>query len=400
MKHRDLATTLSTNQKNVIVWTLLCIMPIIGMAVDLVAPSLPAIATDLHASSTIIKNVVAIYLLGYALGNFLTGFLTDALGRQKLLRVGLIAFIIVSLLPAIFPQVATLLSARFLQGIMIGAVAVLVRASLSDILPSEKLVRLGVLIGTMWGIGPVIGPVIGGYLQFYFGWKAGFYFFASIAAIACIAVISVVPETHFNKHPLKITTIKNNLTEIATHQLFMAAVIMMGLVYSIIIGFSTVGPFLIQNKLHYSPIFFGHLALCFGLVFLAATFICRYLLRWWQPKQLIRIVIHLSLLCALLALLSSYFFSTSIALIAIMSGLMFFTCGFIFPLSMGLGMSLFRHVAGTATAIMYLINILITSLASFILSFISINTAISLMWVYTILLLFNMIVYWCFLHRA
>lgn len=400
LNNNDALTTLSPAQRHTIMWTLLAIMPIIGMAVDLVAPSLPAIVTALHASPTIIKNVVAIYLLGYALGNFFTGFLTDALGRRQLLRIGLVAFILVSLLPTFFPSVPTLLGARFLQGLTIGVVAVLVRASLSDLLPQQQLVRLGVLIGTMWGIGPVIGPVIGGYLQFYFGWKAGFYFFAGIAALAFIAVISIVPETHFNRQPLNIVTIKNNLTEIVTHRLFMASVIMMGLIYSVIIGFSTVGPFLIQNILHYSPVFFGHLALCFGLVFLLATFVCRYLLRRWQATQLIGVIIHIFLTCAVVSLLISYFLPTSIVLIAVASGLMFFTGGFIFPLSMGVGMSLFRHIAGTATATMYLFNVLITSLASFILSFISIRTATALIWVYVILLALTMTVYWRFVYRA
>ena len=38
-------------------------------------------------------------------------------------------------------------------------------------------------------------------------------------------------------------------------------------------------PFLIQVKLNYSAIFFGHIALCMGLAFLLATFVCRYLLK-------------------------------------------------------------------------------------------------------------------------
>lgn len=400
MKNNNLAETLSAARRNTIIWTLLCIMPIVGMAVDLVAPSLPAISIDLHTSATVTKNVVAIYLAGYALGNFFTGFLTDALGRQKLLRIGLITFIVVSLLPALFPKVSVLLTARFLQGISIGASAVIVRATLSDILPSEKLVRMGVLIGAMWGIGPVIGPIIGGYLQVYFGWQAGFYFFAGITTIAFIVVAMIVPETHFNRSSLNIATIKRNMAEVVTHRLFMAAVILMGLVYSLIIGFNTVGPFLIQDTLHYSPVFFGHVALYLGLVFLAATFTCRYFLKQYQAKQLMRIVINLFLFVVVLALICSYFFPTSIALIAIVSGLMFFTAGFIFPLSMGIGLSLFRHIAGTATATMYLFNILITSLVSFILSFTSIHNAISLIWIYVSLLLLCAIIYWAIAHPA
>ena len=106
---------LSEKRTAFIIWALLCFMPIIGMAVDLIAPSLPAIAANLQVSAGITKNIIAIYLLGYALGNFITGFLTDALGRQKLLRIALLGFIIVSLIPIFFPRIEPLLLARFLR---------------------------------------------------------------------------------------------------------------------------------------------------------------------------------------------------------------------------------------------------------------------------------------------
>lgn len=391
---------LTEKRAQLITWTLLCLMPIIGMAVDLVAPSLPAIASDLHTSAGVAKNVISIYLFGYAFGNFFTGFLTDALGRQKLLRISLLGFVLVSLIPILFPRIEILLLARFLQGITLGSVAVLARAILSDILPPEKLIRLGTMLGTMWGLGPVIGPVIGGYLQFYFGWKAGFCFFALIAFLGLIATFIIVPETHFNRHPLNIKTIKNNFAEVLTHRLFMAIVILMGLVYSLIIAFNTSGPFLIQTKLHYSPVFFGHLALCLGLVFLASTFICRYLLKKYKVEQLFLIVINLFFFIATLAVIASYFFDKSIILVAVASALMFFACGFIFPLSMGKGISLFRHIAGTANATMYLINILITSLTAFLISFINVQSTIPMMWIYFLLMLLSVFIYWGLIRRS
>jgi len=41
----------------------------------------------------------------------------------------------------------------------------------------------------------------------------------------------------------------------------------MGLTYSLIIVFNTAGPFLIQTEFHKTPVFFGHLAFCLGVVF-------------------------------------------------------------------------------------------------------------------------------------
>lgn len=390
---------LSQKKRRQIVWTLLFLMPIVGMAVDLVAPSLPAIASSLQVSSNAAKNVISIYLLGYAFGNFVTGFLTDALGRQKLMRFALIAFVLISLIPLFLDHIEMLLLTRFLQGIALGAIAVLARATLSDILPSEELIRLGTLIGTMWGIGPVIGPVIGGYLQFYFGWKAGFCFFAIVSLLGLIATICIVPETHFNRHFLSIRTIKINIIEVCTHRLFMALVILMGLVYSLIIVFNTIAPFLIQKVFGYTSIFYGHLALSLGLVFLFSTFICRFLIKKYPISHIFFIIINGFIVIALLAVITSYFLEKSIFLTSLTSALMFFACGFIFPLSMGKGMSLFRHIAGTATALMYFINVLTTSLVGFMISFIHIESTIPLMWIYLILLLIAAFFYWSIIRK-
>lgn len=395
----DINPAFSDQQIQLVVWTLLLILPIVGMTVDLVAPSLPAIATGLRVSPGVAKGVISIYLLGYAFGNFFTGFLTDALGRQKLLRIGLSGFVVASLLPVLLPNIDSLLIARFLQGLTIGGVAVVSRSIYSDILPAEKLIRLGPLMGMMWGLGPVIGPVIGGYLQFYFGWKAGFYFFALITLIMSVVAFIVIPETHFNRHPLNITTMRKNLVETLTDRVFLALVILMGLAYSLIIVFNTAGPFLIQAQFHYSPVFFGHLALCLGLVFLLATVCCRFFLKRFKTEQLFLVIINLLVVIAFFLVIISYFFAKEISLIAVGSALMFFGTGFIFPMAMGKGMSLFRHIAGTASAVMYLINILLTSLASFLVSFMNIQSAIPLMWIYFSLMLISTLIYWRLIHR-
>jgi len=390
---------LSEKKTKHIVWTLLSFTPLFGMAVDLLSPSLPSIATSLHVSNGTAKNVITLYLLGYALGNFFSGFLTDALGRKHLLRIGLLGFFTASLLPVMFSNIEVLLLVRFFQGIAIGTIAVVTRAVFSDILPSQKIVRIGTLMGSMFGIGTVIGPLIGGYLQFYGGWEACFLFFAIIASMALIAVMVILPETHFQRHPLKLKTIQCNFSEVICQKQFVSLVLIMGAIYSLMIAFNTVGPFLIQTKLHHTPIFFGNTALFLGATFLGATFVCRHYIKKYEVEQLLFITIHAFFFLALLSLLVSFFFNTSLVLLLGTSMIMFFATGFIFPMCMGKGISLFRHIAGTATAIMYLINILMTSLTAFLLSFLNIKNTSSMITIYLVLLTICIFVYWRFIYQ-
>ncbi|MBX9577146.1 MAG: multidrug effflux MFS transporter [Chthoniobacterales bacterium] len=389
---------LTKKKINLILWTLLPLSSLTGMAVDLVAPCLPSIASSLDVSSGITKNVITLYLLGYALGNFCSGFLTDAWGRKHILRIGLLGFIVASLLPVVIPTIITVLVGRFFEGITIGTIVVVARAIYSDILPPEKLVRMGTLIGSMFGIGTVIGPLIGGYLQFYGGWKACFLFFVVTALITFVAVILVLPETHFRRHSLKLKTIQYHLAEVLHHQEFMALVLIMGAIYSLMIVFNTAGPFLIQTKLHHTPIFFGNTSLCLGAAFLGATFFCRHCVKKYRIEKLLFFIIHAFCLIALLSLIASFFFDQSIILLLGVSMAMFFSTGFIFPMCMGKGMALFRHITGTATAMMFFINILITTLTAFLLSFLNIQNISSMIAVYLILLAICVFIYWRFIH--
>lgn len=389
--------TFSEYQQQLVIWMLLALMPIVGMAVDLISPALPAIADNLNVSIDLVKELISIYLLGYALGNFFTGFLTDAFGRKKLLLLGLMGFVLISLLPMIFPKIGVLLFTRLLQGLTIGMISVTARATFSDILSPEKLVKLGVIIGSMFALGPIFGPFFGGYLQFYFGWQSCFLFFSVVVGILFVAVFFIVPETHFNRHTLNFTIIKHNLFELFTHRKFMGTIIMMGAVYSPAITFNTVGPFLIQTKLHYTPIFFGKIGLIMGLSFLCATLFSRYLLNKYTVEKILLVSINASWVIGIAMLIAGIIFDENIVLLCIASATMFFAQGLIFPMSMGNGLSLFRHIAGTATAIMFLVNILITSFVAFTLSFINIQSMLSLFGVYFSLATVSFLVFYVFI---
>ncbi len=370
-----------------ITWIVLFIITMLGMAIDLVSPSLPSIAQSLKISSSSAKNIISFYLLGYGLGNFLGGVMTDSLGRRQLLLWSLLGFTLASLLPVFYPHIHVLFFARLFQGLMLGVASVVTRAVLADIYSKDKLTKLGTLTGTMFGLGPIIGPFLGGYLQHYFGWQACFIFFAASIALEFVLIFFIVPETIVNKHPFCVVSIKRNLLEVMKHREFMTIIVMMGLIYSLLVSFNIVGPFLIQTRYHYSAVTFGYFSLAMGLFFLCATFVSRYLLSKYHVRQLYAAFLKILLALAIIFMLSGYLFSTNVLFFLLVSSVVFFTCGFMFPMSLGYGLSFFRHIAGTAAAMMYLVNISICSIIGFFISLLKIETNVSALWIYFSLIL-------------
>ncbi len=379
-----------------IVLLILIMCPLIGMGVDLIAPSLPTISRELNVSTAYTKNLISIYLLAYALGNLITGFLSDALGRKKLLLIGSALFILASLLPVAYAVYEMVLLARFLQGLAMGAYATLFRAIFSDVVPQERLKHTLTWLATMWGIGPVIGPMIGGYLQYYLSWEACFYFFILYGVICFFLIYVFIPETISEFKPLNGQLIKNNFKLLSKNWTFIGIIILMGAAYSVFIVFNILGPFLVQVVLKHSVVYFGRMALLLGCTFLASTFFCRYCLKKWDSYRVLQTAAWIGFSITLITLLLSYFYAQNIYLIFISTASLFFISGVLYPTGMGMGISFFREQAGSASAMMNFTNVLITAATGFVMSFMS-KSAMSVFFTNSILMLIILICYQFFI---
>ena len=380
--------TLTDRHTTWLVITLLALFPLVGMGVDLIAPSLPAISISLHVSHQFAKNLISLYLVGYAIGSLCLGFLSDALGRKPLMIAGLASFVLVSLLAPLFPQPWVLLAVRFMQGMSVAAIAVLSRAIVADILPLERLMRTGAMMATMWGLGPIIGPFFGGYLQTFWGWQACFYFFAAFAAIGFILLVKTLPETHHIRQPLQVRQIGRNIATIVSHRIFLGTVIIMGSFYAMLIAFNTLGPFIIQTVLHHTPIYFGHIALLMGVMFLLGTLICRRLIKTITPERIFKAASPVVLGLVILALIAAWGWPLNLPLLLVITLLLFLSCGTIYSAGIGKCLSLFRHLAGSTAAMMnFIINVVFTSVTAAILSFVNVTSIVPLMVTYLLLML-------------
>ena len=365
-------TPLSEAGTRAVVRMLLCFLPLVGMGIDLIAPSLPAINQALHISPMVAKDLIAIYLVGLMSGTFFSGLLSDTWGRRRLMLGGFILLVVVSVIPPLYPYPSVLLVSRLLQGLAIGTFGVLARSVIADLLTGAALLRTASWLATMWGIGPIIGPIIGGYLQVYIGWQACFLFFAIYGLIGAIACFLWLPETH-HKHKrmgLSLKRIKNNFAILLPDKIFVSVSVLMCCLYSTLIIFNTLGPFFIEKKLGHSPIFFGHAAFCLGLVFLSGTFCCRVLVKYFDPQKILSTGMPLVLIFSLIGVVMTSF-SHNVWAILIPTAFLFFANGVLYPTCMGLTMSMFKELAGSAGGVTTLINLSVTMSSGFLVSMIS-----------------------------
>jgi len=156
-----MTTAMTTAQR----WTLI-LTAIAAFMVPLdqlvVATSLTAIRSDLHASLATIDWTVNSYSLSFAVLLITGATLGDRFGRRRMFVTGLALFALASAACALAPGLGTLIAARTVQGAGSALVAPLAVALLTSAFPPERRGPVVGLFTAIVGLAVVGGPVVGG----------------------------------------------------------------------------------------------------------------------------------------------------------------------------------------------------------------------------------------------
>ena len=121
------------------------------LSTDMYLPSLPAIREDLEATTAGTQLTLSAFLLGFAVGQFVYGPVSDRVGRRPVLLFGLALFTLASLACTVAPSIETLVAARFVQAIGASGPIVLGRAIVRDLYEGARAGRSAVpRAGSRW----------------------------------------------------------------------------------------------------------------------------------------------------------------------------------------------------------------------------------------------------------
>jgi len=157
--------------------------------------AIPTMVRDLGLTTSDAEWVSAAYSLTFASLLILWGRISDRYGRRLMFVLGVIVFVVASVLVAMSDDAATLIAARALQGI---GGAMILPSSLSVInavfTGRSRAVAFAVWGGTIGGMA-ALGPLVGGWLTTNASWHWAFLINVPIGIIVLIGVLLTVPET-------------------------------------------------------------------------------------------------------------------------------------------------------------------------------------------------------------
>ncbi|URD62109.1 DHA2 family efflux MFS transporter permease subunit [Sphingomonas sp. KRR8] len=157
--------------------------------------ALPHMQASLGATQDSINWVLTSYIVASAIAIPIAGWLSEYIGRKRLMLIAVIGFTISSLLCAIATSLPEMVLFRLLQGVSGAFLVPLAQATMFDINPPERHGQAMALFGGGIMIGPILGPVLGGWLTDSFDWRWVFLVNLPVGILAALMLWRTMPVT-------------------------------------------------------------------------------------------------------------------------------------------------------------------------------------------------------------
>jgi DHA1 family bicyclomycin/chloramphenicol resistance-like MFS transporter len=170
------------------------LMAFSSISTDIYLPALPSMAQALHAGTGAMEFTISGYLIGFSLGQFFWGPLSDRIGRRVPIAVGMVLYIVGSIGCAVSQGVEGMIAWRALQAIGACASVTLARAIVRDLYAGQRAAQMMSTLMIVTALAPMLGPTVGGLIIAFAQWRAIFWMLA-IVGVLTLAALYTLPET-------------------------------------------------------------------------------------------------------------------------------------------------------------------------------------------------------------
>lgn len=166
-----------------------------SLAIQMIVPALPEVASELHVDAGDAQLLVSVYLAALALGQLAWAPVADAVGRRPVLLGGVLAFGVGSIACALAPSWAMLLAGRLLQAIGASGALIAARTMAAEAAGHDRRAGALAILSTVTLLSPAVAPVIGVAVASVAGWRPLFWLLVLLAVGCASAAAWGLPET-------------------------------------------------------------------------------------------------------------------------------------------------------------------------------------------------------------
>lgn len=336
------------------------------LSVDMYLPAFPELQRAFATDAGRVQQTLATFFVAFALGQVVYGPLADRFGRRPPLYAGLGLFVLASIGCALAQDIGQLATLRFLQALGAGAGVVVARAMVRDLFPPSQAVAVFSRLMLVIGVAPMLAPLLGGYLLLWFGWQSIFLTLALLGLLCLLAVAFRLPESLApeNVQPLSARGVTLGYAALLVDRRFLGPALVGGLSIAGMFVYITASPFVFIQVLGVATETYGWLFGINAFGFIAASQFNARFGRLYGPARVLAVAVTLQVLVGLLLILGGVLglggrWGVFLPIFA------YLTClGFIMPNTAALAMAPFGRNAGSASALLGLLQFGLAAVAA------------------------------------
>ncbi|GAB0168460.1 multidrug effflux MFS transporter [Lysinibacillus sp. CTST325] len=336
------------------------------------SPSLPDLSDAFNASNRSVQLTLSIYFIGFAIGVFCWGWISDFIGRRPAMLGGLVFYGIGSFMCFYAETISFLLVSRFIQAFGAATGSIITQTILRESVSGSQRHAMFAQISAVIAFTPAVGPLIGGWVDQAFGFRAVFFVLVAMSILLFIYAYFRLPETT-DKSTRKRIAIFPVVKRIISSPRVLIFGLLIGGINGVLFSYYAEAPFIFIDHFNLSPGLYGFLGIIVALASIIGAMISKRLVNNYQPEKVIHLGCFVMTVGALLLLIISSLPLPNIVLLMGILVTIFITLlgsGIALPNCLSLALVNFQDVIGTAGAIFslgyYLLVSLITSGMSFL----------------------------------
>lgn len=325
------------------------------LAIDMYLPAMASMAGSLNTDIHHVELSVSTFLLGFAAGQIVGGPLSDRIGRRPVITLGLLTFSLASLALTSVSSLDALLSLRALQAVGGGLAVVNATAIVRDRFDGSDIARVLSMVAMIMMAAPLLAPMLGSLILTLASWQTIFLALSLYSAALILILLWQLPESHPPQQRVKRAPWAGYQTVLA-HVTARRYILMLASAYSGMFVFITASPYLYLEHFGQSEQRFPWLFGANVIIIMLMNRMNMVWLRYWSPQRLLTLGVCLQFAAALalVALAWSPYFVLPVVLPLLM--VYVGSLGLITANTMGTVMQHFKEVAGSATALMGVIQ--------------------------------------------
>ena len=197
------------------------------------------------------------------------GPLADKTGRRRLLLSMMMIFAVTAFFEMNASSILVIQFCRFSQGFASGGFFVVNQAMIRESYDTKMLPRITAMVTIAWALMSLLSPLCGGYMQKWYTWRESFLLILTYVSLIFIFIYFFLPETlDKSKRSICMRLSLSDLKYLWHTEGFTLSAFLASLTYSIIFIFYTTSPFLFQDYLSISPVFYAWVLFAAGGAYL------------------------------------------------------------------------------------------------------------------------------------